>query len=197
MSRYRDRWHFFLPQTNEVNAVVRKECAHLIGPSSHSATAKETRKPVGTACTRQQTIKESTLGGCTNLSATANIINLIIRYKHRLESRGDPKLIMEIAGATGRNRAPCFLISTAAAVKKIRNGLLCSLREPPLRCNRSPSSASSPIREADFFQCRFLFLINYGRRMNIMVSSAKIVPFALESVRYRGGISKACGHGKN
>ena len=44
-------------------------------PSKPSATAAESRKPVGTACTRQQKMNESTLGDCTNLSITADLIN--------------------------------------------------------------------------------------------------------------------------
>ena len=72
-------------------------------------------------CTKLSATVEEThqcMHGCMNLSATAEGIHLLMRYQPRLESRGDPKLIMEIEGATGRSRAPFFLISSC--VKKYK-----------------------------------------------------------------------------
>ena len=77
----------------------------------HTGTAEESLAPVCQECCVRISQEEDEL-----FSATAEGIHLLNylskRFQPRLESLGDPKLIMEIQGATGRSRAPIFLISS-------------------------------------------------------------------------------------
>ena len=118
-------------------------------PSKPSATAEESRKPVGTACTRQQKINESTLIGCTNLSTTADVINLSATAEGTLRR---PK--------TQRKRPD--VITTLFIIIGVFNAKGRRIAE----VNREGAQRKFGMnmdREAGFFVGQLIFIFNYSR----------------------------------